>query len=86
MTARAQALGLMLKEEERGEGEEKNGGARRLREMTAVVAEWQRWQALEVEVCVARCGRGATRLESLVDLGSHPRPAVCHPTGAVVHR
>ena len=50
MTARAQALGLMLKEEEGGEGEEKNGGARRLRAVTAVAVEWQRWQALEAEV------------------------------------
>eukprot|EP01048_Picozoa_sp_COSAG05_P041238 COSAG05_NODE_21574_length_271_cov_0.546512_1_plen_59_part_10 len=49
MTARAQALGHMLKEEEGGEGEEKFGGARRLRAMTAVVAEWQRWQTLEAE-------------------------------------
>ena len=46
MTARAQALGLMLKEEEGGEGEEKIGGARRLRAVTAVAEEWQRWQAL----------------------------------------
>ena len=50
MTARAQALGHMLKNEERGEGEKKFGGARRLRAMAAVVAEWQRWQALEAEV------------------------------------
>ena len=40
----------MLKEEEGGEGEEKIGGARRLRAVTAVAAGWQRWQALEVEV------------------------------------
>ena len=50
MTARAQALGLMLKEEEGGEREEKIGGARRLRAVTAVATGWQRWQALEVEV------------------------------------
>eukprot|EP01048_Picozoa_sp_COSAG05_P006580 COSAG05_NODE_435_length_9845_cov_24.433364_10_plen_383_part_00 len=50
MTARAQALGLMLEEEEGGEGEEKISGARRLRAVTAVAVEWQRWQALEAEV------------------------------------
>ncbi|MDA9620642.1 hypothetical protein N9S66_00730 [bacterium] len=44
---RAQALGHTLKEEERGEGEEMFGGARRLRAVTAVAAEWQRWQALK---------------------------------------
>ena len=55
ISARAQALGHMLKEEGRGEEEEeeKIGGvvSRRLRaEMTAVAEEWQRWQAQETEV------------------------------------
>ena len=40
----------MLKKKEGGEGEEKIGGARRLRAVTAVAAEWLRWQALEAEV------------------------------------